>query len=61
MLLRDLKPRTIVFDSEPLVVTAPARADYFRTYDQARANDPIRRAQIRAAMARYRQRKRERS
>jgi hypothetical protein len=57
MLLRDLQARTIVFDREPIRQSAD-RTDYFRDYDQMRAQDPMRRQQIRTAMQRYRQRQR---
>jgi hypothetical protein len=38
--------------------SVPGRTDYFRAYDQRRANNPMRRQQIREAMARYRQNRR---
>jgi hypothetical protein len=60
MLLRDLQTRTVTFSSAERTsqVVSPGRADYFRDYDQRRANDPMRRKQIREAMARYRQNRR---
>ena len=56
MLMRDLLTRTITFS--PGERAGPGRTDYFRDYDQRRANDPMRRKQIREAMARYRQNRR---
>jgi len=57
MLLRDLSVRVVSFSSEPIRNPGGDRTDYFRDYDQMRANDPMRRQQIRAAMQRYRQRR----
>jgi hypothetical protein len=57
MLLRDLSVRVVSFSSEPIRSASGDRADYWRDYDQMRANDPMRRQQIRAAMQRYRQRR----
>lgn len=57
MLLRDLSVRVVSFSSEPIRSVAGDRTDYWRDYDQSRANDPMRRQQIRAAMQRYRQRR----
>ncbi|MCA3072801.1 MAG: hypothetical protein IOD11_20495 [Rhodocyclaceae bacterium] len=57
MLLRDLSVRVVSFSSEPIRSVAGDRTDYFRDYDQMRANDPMRRQQIRTAMKRYRQRR----
>ena len=56
MLLRDLLTRTVTFS--PAERTGPGRSDYFRDYDQRRSNDPMRRKQVREAMARYRQNRR---
>jgi hypothetical protein len=56
MLLRDMLTRTVtLLDADRSV---PGRTDYFRAYDQRRANNPMRRQQIREAMARYRQNRR---
>lgn len=57
MLLRDLPVRVVQFHSEPVRAPGGDRTDYFRDYDQMRANDPMRRQQIRTAMQRYRQRR----
>lgn len=56
MLLRDLAVRVVSFSSEPIRNPGGDRSDYFRDYDRLRANDPLRRQQIRGAMKRYRQR-----
>ena len=57
MLLRDLALRVVSFSSEPIRNPGGDRTDYFRDYDQQRAHDPMRGQQIRAAMQRYRQRR----
>jgi hypothetical protein len=57
MLLRDLSVRLVSFSREPIRSASGDRTDYFRDYDQMRANDPMRRHQIRTAMQRYRQRR----
>ena len=56
MLLRDLAVRVVSF-SEPIRHPGVDRTDYFRDYDQQRAHDPMCGQQIRAAMQRYRQRR----
>lgn len=60
MLLRDLPVRTVnLLGSETVAQSSGGRLDYYRDYDMRRADDPRRRQQIREAMARYRQRKRD--
>ncbi len=56
MLLRDLAVRTVQFNSEPIRASRSDRSEYFRIYNEQRAQDPALREQWRAASKRYRQR-----
>jgi hypothetical protein len=56
MLLRDLAVRTVQFNAEPSRSSTGDRTEYFRIYNERRAQDPVLREQWRAASKRYRQR-----
>lgn len=57
MLLRDLAVRVVQFHSEPIRNPGGDRTEYFRTYNEQRAQDPALREQWREASKRYRQRR----